>query len=63
MKVLMWGAASAVLFLLVWTIAHVVNSPMPLGFAQMQPVGIVGAGFFWGVVLCVIRDKLGGRNG
>ncbi len=62
MKHIMWGAYGACLALIIWTLCQVTGTTMPNGLATMRPMGLVGAGFFWGVVLCMIRDKLGPKH-
>lgn len=63
MKHIVWGAFGGALMLIIWTLAHVTKTTMPVGFADMQPMGLVGAGFFWGVVTGMVREKIGGQHG
>lgn len=62
MKVLIWGSVSAVLFLSIWTAAHAFHTTMPEGFSRMQPMGLISAGFFWGCVVYMIRERIGGKR-
>ncbi len=56
-KAVIWGAYGAILFVGVWTLAHFLGTTMPQGFAQMQPVAVLSVGFFWGAVVCMVRDR------
>lgn len=59
MKVLVWGAVGAMLFVSVSLACHLAATPMPDGFASMSPVSLLGAGFFWGAVIYMIRERVG----
>lgn len=59
MRVLVWGAIGALLFVSVSLVCHLANTTMPESFASMSPVSLLGSGFFWGAALYMIREWVG----
>ncbi len=61
---LVWGAIGAILFMSIAILGRTVGVEMPIGIRTMSLTSMVIVGFFWGVVVCLVRNSLNGwRHG
>ena len=53
---LIWGAIGALLMASIAVFGRLQNVEMPVGFATASVFSIAASGFFWGFVVCSIRN-------